>query len=250
MHVQKAQLPPNFLAKSSKQYQNFTMSEAEKQSLIEEIEALQRENEELQKKHDTLQGRKDELMKISESLCQQIANRAEKEMQNIGNERDFMSQKSIQDEEAIQADFQSKLDEVLKQKEDLQRKLEAESEFVSRNLKERLAKIHQRTLELRSELLEKSKKITESLADMKSDEIIKHKIADNQEYAIETAKKIAESHREIEGLQAKGKRLASILESLTNQINSKEAENSPSQIHRTRRKSNIIRKPEFNPDFA
>ncbi|OHS99853.1 hypothetical protein TRFO_33603 [Tritrichomonas foetus] len=227
------------------------MSDEEKSALLKEILDLQTENQQLIAKHETFSQRKAELLKISESLCAQIATRAEKEIQSIGNEREFISQKCVHDEEEIQADFQTKLDQVLKQKEDLQRKLEAESEFVSRNLKERLAKIRQRTLELRSELLNKSKKITESLAEMKADDVIKQKIADNQEYAIETAKRIAESHREIEGLQAKGKRLQSILESLTSQLNDKEKmQNNQQNLHRLRRRSTVTKRPAFDPDMS
>lgn len=205
------------------------MSNEEREKILKEIAELQKENHELTDKHSDLLSRKDELLKISNDLKKQIQDRAEKEIKSIDNERNFISQKSVHDEEEMQASYQTKLDCVLKQKEEMQRKLEAESEYVSRILKERLAKIHQKTLDLRTEMIDKANKISDQNPPQNSDGnqneiLVKQKIADIKKYLDDTQLRIIDSQKEIDVLTAKGQRYTRILESLNNQMNEKKAE--------------------------
>lgn len=237
-----------------------------KDSLIQDIITLQNEHLELSQKHHQLVNHKDELRNISDSLKQQIQDRGEKEILSIDNERDFIMQKSVHDEEIIQSSFQTKLDGVFKQKEELQRKLEAESEFIARNLKERHAKIHQRTLELRSKLLTKSNNNSnvnpesqDAANDTTTDEcdnndakdeiLLQKKIQDIRNYLDETTQRISHSHHEIEVLTVKCERYSKILTSWDNQRN---AQNSDIPLDmkqtRLRRKSNVTKHPKLIPE--
>lgn len=235
------------------------MTSDEREKILKEISELQAENKVLTSKHDDLVHTKEELLKISNDLKQQIRARGEKEIKTIDNERDFISQKSVHDEEEIQASYQSKLDIVLKQKEEMQRKLEAESEYVSRILKERLAKIHQRTLDLRSEIISKANKYAETSSNNdqtanndnsnknQNEDITRKKIADIKKYLEEIEKKIANSHKEIETLQAKGQRYTRILDSLMSQMNEKKEEK---KKEHPRRKSFFTKRQKLLPEMT
>lgn len=235
------------------------MTSDEREKILKEISELQAENKVLTSKHDDLVHTKEELLKISDDLKQQIRARGEKEIKTIDNERDFISQKSVHDEEEIQASYQSKLDIVLKQKEEMQRKLEAESEYVSRILKERLAKIHQRTLDLRSEIISKANKYAETSSNNdqtanndnsnknQNEDITRKKIADIKKYLEEIEKKIADSHKEIETLQAKGQRYTRILDSLMSQMNEKKEEK---KKEHPRRKSFFTKRQKLLPEMT
>lgn len=238
--------------------QIFSMTSEDRDKILKEIAELQTENKDLTNKHADLLNRKDELLKISNDLKKQIQDRAEKEIKSIDNERNFISQKSVHDEEEMQASFQTKLDFVLKQKEEMQRKLEAESEYVSRILKERLAKIHQKTLDLRTEMADKAKKLAENSQDSgqntsenksesQNEIIVKQKIADIKKYLEDTQLRINNSQKEVDALTAKGQRYTRILESLTNQMNEKKAEKSKEV---PRRKSFFTKRQKLLPDMS
>lgn len=236
----------------------FSMTSEDRAKILKEIYDLEAENKELSSKHTDLLNRKDELLKISNDLKQQIQARGEKEIKSIDNERNFISQKSAHDEEAMKESFQTKLDIVLKQKEEMQRKLEAESEYVSRILKERLAKIHQKTLNLRTEIADKSKKLFDSSQDFDqnavdnkdknhNENLVRQKIAEIKKYLDETQARIIESQKEIDILTAKGQRYTRILESLTNQINEKTAEK---KKEAPRRKSFFTKRNKLLPEMS
>jgi chromosome segregation ATPase len=124
----------------------------------------------------------------------------------------------MQDESDLKRMFQEQLERVLRQKGELERRLEAESEFVSQTLRDRLAKLHIRTLQLRADLSEKSKRVSGALLNMKPDEVLERKIRSNHDQSVDLAHRIGEAHREIEGLTSKMQRLESIHENLVRRI--------------------------------
>ncbi|OHT13451.1 hypothetical protein TRFO_16304 [Tritrichomonas foetus] len=208
------------------QKNNRRMFSPNKEELIKEIRDLESEQQQLHSKIVLLNSRKDDLFEISSILKSNIANKCNQQIEWLSNEKTYISQRSIEDEEKIKKEFDERLKELTKEKCDLERKLEAESEFVARCLKDRLLKSYNRTLELRSKLFEKSEDILTNLNDetpsdnktngnKSNDEKEKKiKIAQNQQAAYNLAKKIAEAHREIEGYYAKNARLQKILAEL------------------------------------
>ncbi|OHT09659.1 coiled-coil domain-containing protein 6 [Tritrichomonas foetus] len=193
----------------------------EKAALIEQIKKTRAENESLRSQVSTLEDRKKQLQDLSQVLQAVIADKAAREIESINNERVYISQKSVEEEEILKAAFEKRLSEVIREKVELERRLEAESEFVSRNLRQRLTAIHAKTHQLRAELHKKSKEVTESLLHMSPDEALKTMIQTNQDACLEISSKIAESHREIEGMQAKAERLKTILEHLQAKVQEK-----------------------------
>lgn len=192
--------------------------EQEKQAIINKILEVRKENTKLNEQTSTLEVRKAQLLEISKHLQSVIADKAAKELESLSNERIYISQKSILEEENLRSEFENRLNELNTEKVELERRLEAESEFVSRTLRERLINIHQKTHQLRAQLNQKSREVTNSLLHMTSDEALKSVIQANQDACLEISNRIAESHREIEGLTAKAERLKSILEHLQSKL--------------------------------
>ena len=222
-----------------------TMTEDEERAqLIREILEVRAEQEQLQSKMSTITEQKAELQQISDSLKSAITDKANRELEVLDNERIYMSKKAVHDEETIKKSFEAKLAQVLKQKDELERRLEAESEFITRNLVERLSKLHARTLELRSQLGEKVKEVSQKLNGLAPDEVVRCHIESYQDQCMELARKIAEGHREIEGLTAKGTRLNAILDKLTQQAREKDGGIVRYEHTRIRRSSNAaLRRP-------
>lgn len=199
----------------------------DKALVIEKILKIRKENEELQKQVSDLEESKSQLLSISEELQAIIADKAARELESLHNERAYISQKSIQEEEELKNDFQKKYNDLKKEEVELEHRLEAESEFVSRTLRKRLLNIHAKAHQLRDQLNQKSREVAESLLNMTSDEALRTVIQNNQDACLELSSKISESHREIEGMQAKAERLKTILDHLQNKINDRKA---PSQF--------------------
>ena len=218
--------------------------EEERDQLVKEILGLREEQKRFESQISTLSARKSELEQISRSLRHAITDKATRELEFLDNERIYMSQKSVQDEEAIKKSFEAKLAQVLKQKEDLERRLEAESEFIARNLRERLSQLHHRTLELRSQLSEKVKQVSQTLVDMAPDKVLRCRIDANHDQCLEIAKKIAEGQREIEGLTTRATRLNAILGKLSEQVREREGPVLRRDRMNVRRSSNVgVRRP-------
>ena len=193
------------------------MSE-DREVIIQKILEAREERKELELKMQKLNEQKEHLGELHQLMQATIADHAARELEIIDNERAYISQKSVHDEEKLKADFEQELANVLKEKEELEHRLEAESEYVSRHLKDRLSVLHQKTLTLRSELTAKTHEVTETLLSIAPDDAMKLKIQANQTRCNEIANKIAEAHREIEGMTAKAARLTLIQEKLNSQL--------------------------------
>ena len=190
----------------------------EKATLIEKILNQRRENAHLKATIDVFEEKNKQLQNESFQFQADMADQAFRELKFLHNERAEISRKSIEEEEGLKKAFEKRLKEIVQEKVDLERALEAESEFVSRNLRQRLVAIHAKTHLLRQELNQKSRAVTDSLLHMSPDEAMQKIIQSKQDSCLEISSKIAESHREIEGLQKKAERYQKILEHLHNQI--------------------------------
>ena len=190
--------------------------QVDREEIIKEILDLQKEKESLTRKIDALNNRKQDLLIISNEFRTNITTKCNQQIEFLTNEKDYISKKSTDDEQKIKKAFEEKLRSLINEKCKLERKLEAETEFVTFNLKARLAKTYNHTLELRSELYNRSKDLLKNLDDQQQDEEMKKKllVSQNQTQAYELAKKIAEAHREIEGLYSKNIRLMKIMAEL------------------------------------
>lgn len=216
----------------------------ERAQLIQEILQAREDQAQIQSQISTLTARKSELQQMSQALKAAITDKATRELQFLDSERIYISKKSVQDEESIKKTFEAKLAQVLKQKEDLERRLEAESEFITRNLRDRLSKLHQQTLELRSQLSDKVKEVSQRLVDMAPDEVLQCRIDANHDQCVDLARQIAAGQREIEGLTAKATRLNAILEKLNAQVREKEGPVMRRERISVRRSSNVgVRRP-------
>lgn len=219
------------------------MSEVTREYLIEQIKQQRELQAEIAKKKEAFAHRQIELTEYSNMLKECIADKAQQEIKSLDYQRALISKKSLEDEEKLKNSFEAKLHQVLSQKCELERRLEAESEFIAQNLRSRMHKLQENTLLLRSEMTKKSKEISESLVHMTNDEALHKKITGYQDQAMHVASKIAEAHREIEGLQMKADRLRNILQRLVEDINEKRAEENLEfipQVHVKNRRASCI----------
>lgn len=217
----------------------------DKAALIEKILKIRKENDELRNQVSDLEGRKTQLLSLSDDMQVIIADKAARELESLHNERSYLSQKSIQEEEDLKNDFQKKYNDLKKEEVELEHRLEAESEFVSRTLRKRLLSINKKTHELRDQLNQKSREVAESLLNMTSDEALKTVIQNNQDACIELSQKIAESHREIEGMQTKAERLKTILDHLMTKISDRKANSQSNNLFEEHRRKSYTHPVNF-----
>ena len=175
--------------------------------LIERIKTIRAQQNEVIERTKTIKEREQYLQEQSQSFQKLITDHANEEINFLGNERAYISQTAIQEEQAIQKDFQERLTAILHEKEQLQHRLEAEQEFISRNLCNRLLQLHQKTHRLRDEFSQKSQKINQSLLELNPEDAIKIKIQSLKSQVHDRDNKIAEANRQIEGLIAQNQRL-------------------------------------------
>lgn len=217
----------------------------DKVAVIEKILKIRKENEELRNQVSDLEGRKNQLLSLSDELQAIIADKAARELESLHNERTYLSQKSIQEEEDLKNDFQKKYNDLKKEEVELEHRLEAESEFVSRTLRKRLLTINAKTHQLRDQLNQKSRQVAESLLNMTSDEALKTVIQSNQDACLELSSKIAESQREIEGMQTKAERLRTILNHLQTKISDRKASSQGNNLFEEHRRKSYTHPVNF-----
>lgn len=217
----------------------------DKAAVIEKILKIRKENEELRNQVSDLEGRKNQLLSLSDELQAIIADKAARELESLHNERTYLSQKSIQEEEDLKNDFQKKYNDLKKEEVELEHRLEAESEFVSRTLRKRLLSINAKTHQLRDQLNQKSRQVAESLLNMTSDEALKTVIQSNQDACLELSSKIAESQREIEGMQTKAERLRTILNHLQTKISDRKASSQGNNLFEEHRRKSYTHPVNF-----
>ena len=186
---------------------NSIMEDNEKLLLIAKIQAIRAQQTEVKERIRKIKERKKNLQQLSQDFQAAISDHASLEIQCLGNEQIYLSKAAIEDEKSIRQEFQDKLTKILQEKEDLEHRLEAEQEFISRNLRNRLIQLHQRTNRLRSEFSQKSHKVNQSLLELNPDDAIRIKIQSMRSQLRDSENKIAESHREIEGLLTQNQRL-------------------------------------------
>ena len=222
--------------------------EEQRTRLIKEINELKEEQQRLNVETQNMEKRRAQLQEISSSVKSAITDRALRELEQLDSEQSFISQKSVEDEAFLARTFQAKMAQVMKHKEDVERRLEAEGEFISQNMKMRVSKAHAHVLELRGELHEKAKELTEKLAGMTPDEIVKLKIEETNKACDYIAQKMAEGYRELDGLTSKMGRLEMILAKLEEQVHERESIGyGYSMGHRQRRSSNVAEKRARRP---
>lgn len=218
----------------------------DKAAIIDKILKIRKENDDLRNQVSNLEGRKNQLLSISDELQAIIADKAARELESLHNERSYISQKSIQEEENLKNDFQKKYNDLKKEEVELEHRLEAESEFVSRTLRRRLLNINAKTHQLRDQLNQKSRQVAESLLNMTSDEALKTVIQNNQDACLELSSKIAESQREIEGMQSKAERLKTILDQLQAKLNDRKIKNLGNNLFEERRRKSYTHPVNFD----
>jgi len=188
--------------------------DGERQVLIAEILRVRAERAQLQERVEMAVAHRSELNAMSESQRAAIADQASRELAQLDDERAFISGRSVQDEEFLRGERQLCLSAVMAHKEAAERRLETESEFVAGHLRGRLVGLDASVVELRTRAAEKARAARVALAEMAPDEALDLKLKDNREECAVIARKIAESHREIEGLAANGQQLRAAYEGL------------------------------------
>ena len=198
------------------------MIDEQRAQLIQKITELREENKHLDDETQKMQERRCELQQFSSSMKSAIADRAMRELEQLDSEQTFISQKCLEDEAFLKREFQAKMARVIKRKEELERQVEAEGEFLCQNLKNRISQTKTKMLDLRAELNEKTKELDSQLAQMTPDEIAKLMIEVHQKASDFIAGKVAESYRELDGLTTRATRLKMIVEKLEEQVRAKE----------------------------
>ena len=182
----------------------------DKMFYISEILRIRHENQTISENISSLEEKKKELELISEELTKSFETFGNHELQVLKGENERIKTTHMIESAENLSNYEEKLKNVVYQKEELERRLEAESEFLSKNLRERLSEYHKRTYELRCELSQKSKLYAESIVTILPNEAFKNSISFNQELCQELSNKIAQTHRIIEGNTINIKRLEAL----------------------------------------
>lgn len=209
-------------------------------SLIAEIEAKRKENASLREKVETMTTRKTQLEQRERSLMALAADKPpEGAFEEIRKERAFSARKALHDEETVKAAQGEKLSQILHEKEKVQKQVSAEAIFVSQNLRRRLTTTRKETQELRRQLTEASKKLSTLLFEKGGDEATRQEITAVQEDLVTLSGELAESYKQVDGLQLKMERLNVILERLIQKKGAGASEAKPVVFDAKRRRSNF-----------
>lgn len=186
------------------------MGEEDKIKYIQQIRILREKNTELEKETEALRTRKDELVSISERLQSYFKDFEEQNVRKLADAQTEIRAKLLREENSIKKSYEEKLRDVIEEKQNLERRIEAESEFLSMNLRSRLSALHTKTHQLRDQLAKKSKEVAANMNRLSPNEALQASIQASNDYCAATANKIAEAHREIEGLTIMNARLEAL----------------------------------------
>lgn len=224
----------------------------ERVRVIAEILRLREEQQILKTKQHDMSNNKAELAELYDSVKSKIRTQAARELESLEKERARISKQASDERERIHQDYQTKISHILKRKEESERSLEAESEFLSQAMRNRLETLNKAVCDLRFQLNNQKSDRPDALSSMSPEELLKTKIESNYDQCHEISKMIASTYSEIEGLTFKTERLKSLLEKASREKNRRDSMEDalPDQSpNRRRRFSNVtlhkVRRPSF-----
>lgn len=184
----------------------------ERVRVIAEILQLRKEQEMIRVKQATMSTKKTELIEIYDSVKTRLREHAAQELDALSKERANISKRAVTERAKLQQDYQTELSHILRKKEESERSLEAESEFLGQNMQNRLEILNKKIVDLRFELNHKRNEFSQTLAAMTPEELVKAKIESNYDLCQEMSKTIGSLYSTTEGLTFKTERLKSILQ--------------------------------------
>lgn len=220
---------------------------SEKESLIQAIMKQRTEIAQARERIETLNKMKADVEGRAKNLEAIVANKAVDDAKAFSNEKSYALKKEIEDEETIKTCSSEKWGSVRQGKLELERKVQAEEEFISRNLKKRMLAVRKQVTTLRMELIEKQKLVGElCLRECNAD--MKEQVESCRSKISSMTQQLADLYENERSLEEKRDRLKNILENITDRRKGQSQAATHMSFDSKRRRSNFaVPKKHFVP---